>query len=560
MSGKTFGIFLIVVLLIIGGAVMTLLDVGSGPADPDHPTAHQDQPSDPAGSATGPSSEDPGPQSTKAPQTADPERETALGASDFDSTGQLVISGTVTIAATGDPVEAAEVELLYPDGDQIDSFTTGKDGTYRIAISEGIPSVVDLRAWAEGFATEARPGQRVSGSKRDLTVDFQLHHWFSIEGRVTSSADGNPVDDATIEIRSLMPMYEDDWDDGDTDENGFYRISEIEDLPRTGFDVWVDSAGYVPMVRSGLTLPEGSDVLRVDFELWPSLTIRGVVVSASDRRPLEDAEIAATSKDPEFVDDGEEEISDEDGKFELELDAVPFDGLFILISAEEHSAVEITKVPQPSRTGVIDLGEIQMPPMVRVRGVVINKTNGQPVKSGDVTIYARGAPELNEGDYTDSEFITALGRFEIELEYTPPASAEVYIEAEGYFPLRTKLEIPRSVLEYEVSFAVEPVFKLRGVVRRKIDGTPVAGARVRLLAPEGGNPEGGNDEEDWLVARTRANGFYQLDLPSSDSLNYGVVIEYADQRFPLGAMPKPPAGQFEVERDFIIDLPPMGRR
>jgi len=557
MSGKKFIFFVIIVILIVGGAALTLMDQGPGPGEIEPGTVKDDQPSSPGKAPDGPSRETPEPAGAGAGGVASPEREAAVGPGDFDPTGELVITGTVIAAATGDPVESAEVELLYPDGDSFDSATTDEAGRYRIVISEGIPSVIDLRAWADGFATQARPGHQVSGANRNLTVDFELRRWFTIEGRVVSAADGKPVADATVEIRSLLPMYEDDWDDADTDDNGFYRIEEIEDLPRDGFDVWVDSAGHAPMVKSGLSVPEDGDVLRVDFELWPSLIIRGVIVSATDRSPIEDAEIAATSKDPEFVDDGEEELSDEDGSFELELDAVPYDGLFVLISAEEHSAVEIGNLPRPSPTGVIDLGEIQLPNMVRLRGMVVNKQNGQPVKSGDITIYAVGAPEREDGDYTDSEFIDSLGHFQIDLEYTPPGSAEAYVEAEGFFPLRTKLNIPKNVMEYELTFSVEPVLKLRGVVRRKVDGTPVGGARVRLLVPDG---EAGASGDDWIVARTRANGLYMLELPSSDDLNYAVVVEYADKRFPMGPISRPAPGLFEIERDFLVDLPPMGRR
>ncbi|MFH0946951.1 MAG: carboxypeptidase-like regulatory domain-containing protein [Planctomycetota bacterium] len=551
MSGKTFALFVVVVLLIVGGAILTLMDSG-GPTDP---VVVENDPDTTSGKKPeGPSQVEPADPEPGQVDSASMVRETATGGTrEFDATGELTVSGRVIDGRTEKPLEGGEVELLYPDGDPFQSTTTDADGRYRIAVSEGIPPVVDLRAWADGFATQAKPGHQVSKSFRNLTVDFELRHWFTIEGRVMS-VDGKPVDDATVEIRSLLPMYEDDWDDGDTDENGFYRIEEIEDLPRSGFDVWATSSGYIPQVKSNLSIAEDSDTLRVDFEVYHSLLISGVVVSAVDRRPLEDAEIAVTSRDPEFVDDGEEEITEEDGTFLLELDAVPYEGLFILISAEEHSAVEIRNVPVPTAKGEIRLGEIMLPQMVQVTGVVVNRQDGRPVQGGDITIYARGAPDLDEGDYADCEFINDLGRFEIDLEATPPESAEVYVEADGCFPLRRRLDIPPGALQYEIRLEVDPMLKLRGVVRRKVDGTPVAGARVRLIVPE----ESVNKES--MVARTRANGLYMLDLPSGSVLNYAIVIEYMDQRFPEGTLPTPAAGQYEIEKDFVVDLPPMGRR
>ena len=554
MSGKTFAFFVVIVLLIVGGAVLSLMDSG-GSTDP---VVIGDDPEKAGGATTGGSA---GPSAVvpKDPESgqaagAGMVRETATsGDPDFDFTGELTISGRVIDARTEKGLEGAEVNLHYPDGDPFQSAVTGADGRYKISVSEGIPPIVDLRAWADSYATQAKPGHAVSKANRNLTVDFELRRWFTIEGRVISM-DGKAVDDATVEIRSLLPMYEDDWDDGDTDGNGFYRIEEIEDLPRTGFDVWVTSSGYIPLVKSNLSVPEDSDVLRVDFEVYPSLVISGVVVSATDRRPIEDAEIAVTSKDPEFVDDGEEEITEEDGTFQMELDTVPYEGLFILIAAEGHSAVEIKNVPAPTAKGEIFLGEIMMPQVVRVTGVVVNKMDGRPVPGGDITIYARGAPDLNDGDYCDCEFINELGRFEVDLEMTPPQSAEVYVEADGFFPLRKRLDIPPGALQQEIRLEVEPMLKLRGVVRRKADGTPVAGARVRLIAPDG------TVNRESMVARTRANGLYLIDLPSGSALNYAIVIEYMDKRFPEGNLPTPPPGQYEIEQDFVVDLPPMGGR
>ncbi len=553
MSGKTFAIFVIIVLVIVGGAVLTLMDQSSSSSGNEDPVTTDSGPTDGDGSQPDtpdiPVVVDSG---GKPEDNANPEREMASDEVEFDPGGQLVITGVVTAANGGEPIEDAEVEILYQDGDPFESATTDAEGRYTLEISDGIPAKVDLRAWGDGFATRARNDVGVSSSARSLVIDFELRKWFTVEGRVVSAADGTAIADATVEIRSLMPMYEDEWDDADTDENGFYRIEEIEDLPREGFDVWADSASHVPMLKAGLSIDPSGDVLRIDFELWDALLVRGVVISGKTGQPIEDAEISVTSRDPEFLDDGEEELSNEDGSFEMELDAIPFDGIFVLVSADEHSGTVIVSVPRPTSRGEVNLGDIILPEQVVLSGVVVNKSTGQPIQNGDISIYARGAPDLDEGDYTDSEFVDELGRFEISLEYTPRGPSEVYIEADGYFPLRTSLTVPPNVLRHEVRFEVEPVVILRGLVRRKADRSPVAGARVRLLAP-------GNDEAA-LVGRTRANGQYIIEFPVGAAADYAVIIEYADRRFPMGRLEKPGTGMFEIDKDFVVDLPPMGRR
>lgn len=551
MSGKFFGFLLVVVVLVIGVAMVTMTGDSDLPSDP----GSIDTPTENTGSSTEgrPDSQpDIQPVPDGGSDTVEPQRETAVGVTEFDPDGDLTITGTVTSARDGAPVVEADVELLYQDGEIMETATTDDEGRYLIEVAEGIPPVVDLRAWGDGFATQSKRDFRISVAERNMTVDFQLRSWFTVEGRVTSAADGAPVADADVEIRALLPMFEDEWDDATTDENGYYRIEEIEDLPRVGFDLWVDSSDHVPMVRSDLAIPEDSDTLRVDFQLWPQLVLRGRVVSAATRQPLEDAEISVSSHDPEFIDDGEDEISDEDGTFELELDAVPYEDMFVLVSAEEHSGVVVRPVPPPDGGGNVNLGDIALPPLVQVSGTVVNRQTGRPVSGGDISAYAVGAPDRDEGDYCDSELIDELGRFQIDLEYTPPQMAEIYIEADDHFPLRQRIQLAANVSRHELRFEVDPVLVLKGVVKRKADGSAVAGARVRLLAP--------NEGEESMVGRTLADGRYRLDLPAGNTTQFGIVIEYGDKRFPIGQLNRPPAGQFSIQQDFEVDLPPMRRR
>jgi len=550
MNPKVFAVFLVLVAAVVGVAFVTMFD-DTTPGEPEgpvddveivEPNTDTDKPS------TVPERPEPGPTSDR----VNPTRETATTAqAEFDPTGSLVVTGTVTDAKKGGPIVDAEVEIVYPDGELIDSVETGEDGVYRLVIDEGIPSRIDFRCWADGFAIQAGRQVVVSKNAREVNVDFALQGWYRIEGRIIAAKDGTPVEGADVEVRSLSPLFEDEWDDGETNEAGYFVIEEIEDLPREGIDVWVESAEYAPMVKQNLTLPDGTDVLRVDFALWETLTVKGVVVSGATNQPIEDAEISAASPDPEFIDDGEDELSDEDGSFELELDSVPFEGMFVLVSAEEHGAIHVGNLPPPDGAGVINIGTVQLPAGTTIAGVIVNKKTGVPVQGGDISIYATNAPDRDEGEYVDSELIENDGRFEMTLEYAPPGTCEVYVEADDSFPLRQEIVIPAGVSRHEIRLEVEPVVRLRGVVRRKADNSPVAGAKVRLLTSD--------ESEDSLVGRAAADGSFIIELPAGETSRFGVVIEYIDKRFPYGKLPEPPPGRFEIFQDFVVDVPPMRR-
>ena len=310
--------------------------------------------------------------------------------------------------------------------------------------------------------------------------------------------------------------------------------------------MWVDSSDHSPMIKRNLRVEPGQEVLRVDFQLWEELLITGTVMSSITGQPIEDAEISIASRDPEFIDDGEDELSDEDGTFEVPIDTLPYEDLFVLISAEDHAAVLIDPVPQPTRQGVIALGTIALGQSVTLRGVVRNGRTGAAVQGGDVYIYAATAPDRDDGDYVDTETIDSHGRFEAILEYCPAQGAEIFIDADGHEPTRMTLDIPQNVLQHEVVLDVEPIIMLRGTVRRKANNQPVPGAGVRVLV--------GAASSDEPFARCRADGSYRVALPAGDTTSYSVVIEAGGQRFPVGNLGRTPGGRNEL-RGRLHDRP-----
>ncbi len=471
----------------------------------------------------------------------------------FDPSGVLTVIGKVTSAATKQPVADAEVEVLYPNGDGIDSAMTEEDGTYRLAIEEGIPPVVAIRAKAEGFSAKVMADVKVDKETRDLTADFELPAAFAIVGRVISMKDGAAVEDAEIEVRSVSEMFEDDWDSDETDASGNYKIEDVTDLPRDKFDVIVESSGHSPQIKSGLSIPDGQNELRVDFQLWEAFTLKGVVTSAADGQPVADAQVFAASPDPNFEDDGTDDVTEEDGSFEVEVDAIPFDGMFVLVTSDDFAAVAVAPVPQPDRNGVIDLGRIALQPAPRLLGVVVDKASGLPIPGGEVSVYPFNAPLKDEGDFGTSESIDANGRFEMALTSSPLDTAEILIEAKDCFPVRQRLNIPVGQNQIELRFEVERQIVLSGLVTRPADQSPVAAARIRLLAAPGVLLE------DEPYTRTRPDGTYKIELPAGDVGRFAIVAEYGPKRVPIGRLNAGEVTNYSIVRNFTMDVPKLER-
>lgn len=551
MNGKALLVVGVLLAAVVGGGAYLMFDDDGGakPSDRDvtpsvTPKTSGDAPAvDPSGVA-------PSSTSTQTPpaETGGGSVRTATQADDYSAEGKLRVTGRVIDADTDKPVPDAEVEMLYPDGTPIESAFTVEDGTYEIEIHEGIPPTVDFRAKAEGFSACVRPEVRVTKSVRDLSVDFAMRPGFRIEGRVTSVT-GGPVADAQVHVRSLAPMFEDEWETVDTDQNGYYSFEPIESFSPDSFDVYVESIDHVPALKTGLSVAAGQLTLRVDFRLVESLKMRGKIVDGQGQ-PIDGATITVASPDPEYADDAEDVSSNEDGSFEYEGNVVPLESLFLLITCPDYAALRVESLPQPGADGFCDLGTLRLGAPVRVTGFVVTQGTGGVVGGGDITFCAVGSPDGAEGEYTDSTQIGSNGHFELDLENTPPGKVLVTIEAKDSLESAQIVEVP-SQPTVSLQLSVEPVIVVSGSVTRKEDGSPIPGARVRIVGPRI------EVDESELSSRTRPDGTYRIELPSTvNTGQLAAVVEYAGKRHTFGSLPAPNAA-YQVGKDFTLDVPPV---
>lgn len=543
MNMKVFGFLIALVVIALGVASYSLFEDSSAPSPAPEvktPTPERQDPS-PVTPPTLPPDPTPTEEATRDEVKIDPKD------ASFSPSGKLFVRGKILSRDTRQPIPAAEVIVHDDEGDAIEHGKSGDDGGYQVVVDGLVPPKVLVSAEADGFSAAFAAADVGPGETRTLTIDLELGAEFTIEGRVTNSLNGQPVEEASVEVRCLKGAFGDAFESEDTDQNGYYRIGPVTSLPREGIDVFVDPDGdFAPMLKTGLTIEPGQSKLVVDFVLYPNLKLRGRIASERDGRPIAEAMISALSVDPEYSDLGEDELTEEDGTFEFELSATPYEGLYALFTADGHGARVMKDFPQPANDGSIDLGTILLPQPITVNGVVVEKRTGLPVKGGDVAIYAASAPGGSEFDYTDNEIIDPqTGRFSITLQNTPFDDAEIEIDAVGCVRRKQPLLLQANVAEQEIRVEVEPNYVLTGRVTRQVDGSPVLGAIVRVYA--------GRDRH---FGRAIADGTYRVEIPpQTDFSKSEVVVQWADKRFKIGPMPVPGAGSMEIRKDLVVDLP-----
>ena len=189
------------------------------------------------------------------------------------------IRGTVTSAATGEPLAAVEVcayQVPVPEpedgdgnggtasasapaqdgdgdgelGDLIGCTTTAADGTYMIGNVP--PGDVDVVADGTdiGYGTETQRTTVTSGNTN--TVDFALEAAPGVIVATVTDEDGNPIQDALVEVLLGAIVAA----SGTTDENGEARI-EVEP---GSYSVEAEAAGYERSAGQGVAVAAGEEV------------------------------------------------------------------------------------------------------------------------------------------------------------------------------------------------------------------------------------------------------------------------------------------------------------
>jgi len=230
------------------------------------------------------------------------------------------IEGVVTDAATGKPIEDADLALCKPgargesrrykggfdDGpesllDEADIFTASTDEQGVFEIKASVPQLTVLVVEADGYLDET-----VDLEGRDLSspLAIQLKQGAVLAGRVITS-EGLPIADAEVECtREETGKFDNDYDSHstETDEDGCFRFGG---LGRGEYTLEADHDEFISTRKDPIELAENQVIDTVDIVLNRGGRISGTVIGPTGE-PVPEATVTFFPK-PEGTDEEREE-------------------------------------------------------------------------------------------------------------------------------------------------------------------------------------------------------------------------------------------------------------
>jgi len=291
----------------------------------------------------------------------------------------------------------------------------------------------------------------------------------SVTGIITGR-EGKPVHDAKVWIDTVARSVT-------TDKEGSYSISKLE---RGTYQVIVQAEGYTEGKSEAFVLDDPSNVAQVNIELLAAVSIHGKVTDAAGR-PLSDGivwAIPAPANERSFNFPYRsralpETVTDKGGAFDLSplsasaryMVCVLVDGFALRL----ESPVSPVDVPL---TLTVDKEAC-------IAGRVINKETGRPVVGTQVSLrtpFEKGRLRSRERrSLTDDK-----GRFEF---ISLPSPAKYIVTAGVNWQLRLgerrKISLQKGERMEDISLEGSPPLVLKGTVREKGTGRPVANAMLQ---------------------------------------------------------------------------------
>jgi hypothetical protein len=201
------------------------------------------------------------------------------------------ISGTVTEASSGDPVEGVEV-CAYMEEEAEEEWDYGcaeseANGSYAIPGLDPGSYFVEFWAGSQGYRTEYFEGVTV-GEGGEVTLDAELSLKATLTGTVLATADGLPVEE--VEVCAVDVEWNEYANCAWTGSDGTYTLPLYEGEFKVEF--WPGPSGRNLALQfydhedrwndaKVISLTEGESASGVDADLAPGATLSGHVSDAS---------------------------------------------------------------------------------------------------------------------------------------------------------------------------------------------------------------------------------------------------------------------------------------
>jgi GDSL-like Lipase/Acylhydrolase family/Carboxypeptidase regulatory-like domain len=240
------------------------------------------------------------------------------------------ISGEVSSANTGSPIDGAEVSVRSTEGGAIGMATTGEDGSYSVT---GLPAgsyTVEFSAEGQDYLAQFYGGQTGIGSAQTLTVavgdsvggvDAALADGATLAGTVTAAQGGQPIPGVEVFAEAIEGGA-----DGvaTTGTDGHYSIVglssgkyvvQFEPVEANYLGQFYDEAGSAADAEP-VTLAAETTAGGIDAALASGATISGTVTETQTAAPLAGIEVVAYTSACNRS--GGTAMTDEGGHYEIQ--------------------------------------------------------------------------------------------------------------------------------------------------------------------------------------------------------------------------------------------------
>lgn len=387
----------------------------------------------------------------------------------------------------------------------------------------------------------------------DLIVDPDLLEGATVYGLVTYS-DGTPAPDVDVSLFDHLGEF---YDSIFSDDDGSY-VLEAGDALAPGWAVMTESPDYEETDKLHALGPTvhrhpaghapGDPPVRVDLEIVPAPRINGRVLDAVSGEAIELAEISVVSTKPGWIDEWQDQFTDEGGWYEMSITNLPPDGLLIWCWGDDQQPGAVGPLDlEPGRTYTFDF---RLPLQRELTGTVLDARTRDPVDGADVMALPLH-PEYEDPDAWDSTFED--GTFELAPSETPFDKLWLYVLHDDYAP--RVIAPPADGWGDDVVVELQPAQTLTGRVVSAAGRRPIDGAYVSVMLK---SVTGLLFEDEYDEELTDDDGAFELPL-AAVPVSQGVVVVTADGFYPFRAEFDELVGDETgwTERDVTIVLEPL---